>query len=78
MQEIAVSKLKIKCLSVIETVRRTRSPIRVTRFGKAVAEIVPVSSAPRGSWLGCMSHATETDDDIVGPLGAFDKWKTVK
>jgi len=76
MQEIAISKFKATCLAVLEDVRRTRRPIRVTRFGKPVAEILPASAAPNKSWLGCMSDVTElSDDDIVGPIGAFDNWK---
>jgi prevent-host-death family protein len=73
-QEIAVSKFKVTCLAVIEEVRRTRRPIRVTRFGKPVAEVVPVSAAPKQSWLGCMRDSLEISGDIVRPVGAFDKW----
>lgn len=43
MQEIAISKFKATCLAVMEQVRRTRQPVLVTRFGEAVAEIVPPS-----------------------------------
>jgi prevent-host-death family protein len=75
-QEIAVSKFKVTCLAVIEEVRRTRRPIRVTRFGKPVAEVVPVSAAPKQSWLGCMRDSLEISGDIVRPVGAFDKWAT--
>jgi prevent-host-death family protein len=73
-QEIAVSKFKVTCLAVIEEVRRTRRPIRVTRFGKPVAEVVPVSAAPKQSWLGCMRDSLEISGDIVRSVGAFDKW----
>ena len=74
MKEIAISKFKATCLAVLEDVRRTRTPVRITRFGKPVAEIVP-PSAPKGkSWLGSMRGMFEVDDDIVGPIGAFDGW----
>ncbi len=74
MREIAVSKLKVTCLAVVEDVRRTRQPIRITRFGKPVAEIVPAMAPAGGSWLGCMKDSTEVVGDIQGPVGAFDKW----
>src|SRR4029077_6506596 len=32
-REIAISEFKAKCLAVLERVRSTRTPIRVTRFG---------------------------------------------
>src|SRR5207245_9853174 len=39
MKEIAISVFKAKCLGILEEVRKTRKPIRVTRFGKPVAEV---------------------------------------
>ena len=74
MREIAVSKLKATCLGVIEEVRKTRTPVRVTRFGRPVAEIVPVSATPESSWLGCMRDEMEITGDIVGPVNAFRGW----
>jgi prevent-host-death family protein len=75
MQEIAISKFKATCLGVLENVRRTGKPVRITRFGKPVAEIVP-PAAPlsRKSLFGCMRDQTEICGDIVGPIGAFDGW----
>ena len=75
MQEIAISKFKATCLGVLENVRRTRTPVRITRFGKPIADIVPPAPAPEKSWLGCMSDAAEICGDIVEPIGAFKNWK---
>lgn len=75
MREIAISKFKATCLATLEDVRRTRTPIRVTRFGRAVAEIRPPSAPPKTAWLGCMRESPEVSGDLVGPVGAFDRWK---
>jgi prevent-host-death family protein len=75
MQEIAISKFKATCLAVLEDVRRTGRPVRVTRFGKPVAEVVPPRAAKKGSWFGCMKGTVEITGDIVGPIGSFDDWK---
>jgi prevent-host-death family protein len=75
MQEIAISKFKATCLAVLEDVRKTGRPVRVTRFGKPVAEVVPARAAKKGSWIGCMKGTGEVSDDIVGPIGAFDGWE---
>jgi prevent-host-death family protein len=72
MQEIAISKFKATCLAVLENVRHTRRPVRVTKFGKPVAEIVPAKPEPKKSWLGCMRDSGEIVGDIVGPVGAFE------
>jgi prevent-host-death family protein len=41
VEEIAISEFKAKCLAVLERIRKTRTPIRITRDGKPVAEVVP-------------------------------------
>ncbi len=75
MQEIAISKFKATCLGVLENVRRTGKPVRITRFGRPVAEIVP-PAAPlsRKSWLGFMRDDIEICGDIVGPISSLDDW----
>jgi prevent-host-death family protein len=74
MREIAVSKLKATCLAVIEDVRKTRKPIRVTRYGRPVAVITPSAEPSRKSWLGCMKGEFEIVGDIVGPIASIDEW----
>ena len=78
MREIAISKFKATCLAVLEEVRRTRKPVRVTRFGKPVADINPPAEAEPKSWLGCMKGELEIDGDIVGPIHAFEAWEQKK
>ena len=67
MQEIPISKFKATCLEVLENVRKTGRPVRITRFGKPVAQVVAVPPAPSGSWLGCMAGTCEIVGDIVAP-----------
>jgi len=75
VREIAISKFKATCLGVIEDVRRTQTPVRITRFGKPVAEIVPARGEPAKSWMGSMRGSVEILGDIVGPVDAFRGWK---
>ena len=76
MKEVAISVFKAKCLGILEEVRKTRKPIRVTRFGKPVAEVVPPSPAkPAGRRLGAMAGTMEIVGDIVGPTGSWDDWE---
>ena len=75
MKEVAISKFKAKCLGMLEEVRKTRKPIRVTRFGKPVAEIVPPSpEKPTGRRLGCLAGTMQILGDIVGPTSTWDDW----
>jgi prevent-host-death family protein len=76
MKEIAISVFKAKCLAILEEVRKTRRPVRVTRFGKPVAEVVPPSAGkPTGRHLGSMAGTGKIIGDIVGPTGSWDDWE---
>lgn len=73
IEEIAISKFKATCLAVLERVRRTGRPVRVTRFGKPVAEIVsPKPTSAQSRKLGFMEGQLGAYGDIVGPMDAFD------
>ena len=75
MKEVSISAFKAKCLGIVEEVRKTRKPIRVTRFGEPVAEIVP-STAKRTKRrkLGSMAGSMKIVGDIVGPTGNWNDW----
>jgi prevent-host-death family protein len=74
MKEIGISEFRLKCCAVLERVRKTRQPIRVTRYGAPLAEIVPPLSAKRRR-LGGMAGTARIIGDIVGPTGSLDDWK---
>ena len=72
MREIAISKFKATCLAVLDDVRRTRKPVRVTRFGQPMADIVPPADAPKQRIFGGMRDSMEIVGDITQPL--FKPW----
>jgi prevent-host-death family protein len=79
MKEIAISEFKAKCLGILEEVRKTRKPIRVTRFGKPVAEVVPPTPQKvKGSRLGCMVGTGEILGDIVGSISDESEWEATR
>jgi prevent-host-death family protein len=76
VKEIAISEFKAKCLAILEQVRKTHKPIRVTRFGEPMAEVVPPSPQKRPSnWLGCMQGTGRILGDIVNPVGEESDWE---
>jgi prevent-host-death family protein len=78
MQEIAISKFEATCVAVLERVRRTRQPIRVTRFGDPVAEVVPTSENPKKKrWVGSMAGTGQIVGDIVSPAGDEKDWEAL-
>lgn len=69
LREVAISEFKAKCLSLLEEVSKTRTPIRVTRRGKALADVIPASSdAGERNWIGSMSGMIEITGDVVSPV----------
>ena len=74
MEEIAISKFKATCLAVLERVRKTGKPIRVTRFGHVVAEVVPPEGAKLAPRLGTGVGTGVILGDIVGPTGDESEW----
>jgi prevent-host-death family protein len=79
VEEIAISKFKATCLAVLEQVRRTGQPVRVTRFGKPVAEILPPAPPKaQGSWIGSMVGTGQILGDIVAPSSAESDWEVLR
>ena len=75
MEEIAISKFKATCLAVLERVRKTQQPIRVTRFGKPVAEIIPPSPPERPRRRIGIRQRGHIVGDIVGPVVDLSEWE---
>jgi antitoxin (DNA-binding transcriptional repressor) of toxin-antitoxin stability system len=78
MEEIAISKFKATCLAVLERVRKTGKPIRVTRFGQVVAEVVPAGGVQRSPRLGTGAGTATILGDIVGPTGDESDWEAAQ
>jgi antitoxin (DNA-binding transcriptional repressor) of toxin-antitoxin stability system len=75
MKEIPATEFKATCLSVLQQVHKTRKPVRITRYGKVIAEIQPPEAPPKKkSWMGSMAGTFEITGDIVGPTFDDSDW----
>jgi PHD/YefM family antitoxin component YafN of YafNO toxin-antitoxin module len=78
MKEVSISEFKAKCLALLENFRRTRTPIRVTRFGKPVADVIPPTVIQdRSAWIGSMKDSIEILGDIVSPADDEGDWEVL-
>lgn len=77
MQEVAISEFKAKCLSLLQQVSKTKEPIRVTRFGKPVADVVPPAEVEidRNAWIGSGHGTAKILGDIVSPANEPEDWE---
>ena len=79
LQEVAISEFKAKCLALLEQVRKTKKPLRVTRFGKPVADVLPPSPTAGGAaWIGSMKGTIEILGDIVSPVMSDEDWEAAR
>jgi antitoxin (DNA-binding transcriptional repressor) of toxin-antitoxin stability system len=71
MDTMPISKFKATCLAALERVRKTGRPLRVTRFGKAIADISPPQIDRDGpSWLGSCAGTATIVGDLIEPVPA--------
>jgi prevent-host-death family protein len=78
MKEIAISEFKAKCLALLDQVQKTKKPIRITRFGKPVAEVAPASPASPAEWIGSLRDSIEILGDIVAPANEESDWEALR
>lgn len=76
VDEMAISQFKATCLAVLERVRKTRTPLLITRHGVPVAQIVPPppADAPK-TWLGSLRGTVTITGDIVSPVMHESDWE---
>ncbi len=73
MRDVPISKFKAKCLGLIEQVQKTRQPLRITRHGIPVAEVIPAGPDRKRKFLGDMVGTAEIVGDIVSPIIDLDE-----
>lgn len=78
MKEVAISEFKAKCLALLDQVQKTKKPIRVTRRGKPVAEVVPASHDSTRNWIGSMKGKSKIFGDIISPATDESDWEVLR
>jgi prevent-host-death family protein len=72
MTDVSISEFKAKCLGLIEQVHKTRQPLRITRHGRPVAEVIPAGPDRKRKFLGDMVGTAKIVGDIVSPVIDLD------
>jgi len=78
MQDVSISEFKAKCLGLIEQVHKTRQPLRITRHGRPVAEVVPAGPDRKRKFLGDMKGTVKILGDIVSPVIDVDEFEAYR
>jgi prevent-host-death family protein len=75
MKSVPISEFKAKCLGLIDQVDKTRQPLRITRHGRPVAELVPAGPDRKRKFVGDMVGTAEIVGDIVAPIIDWDEFE---
>ena len=71
-EKIAAGEFKAKCLGLLDQVQKQRKAVVITKRGKPVAKLVPISG-PRASFIGSMKGTMEILGDIDSPID--ERWE---
>lgn len=77
MKKMAAGVFKAKCLSVMDTVQRTREPVVITKRGKPVAKLVPAEE-PDKSIFGSLKGKMKILGDIESPVEPPEAWDALR
>ncbi len=77
-ETIPISAFKARCLAVLRRVKATGRPVVVTKFGEAIAEIVPPTVVPPAEpWLGKLKDRAKITGDIMAPVVDSADWDAI-
>ncbi len=75
MSEMGAADFKAHCLQVMETVRRTRQEVIITKRGVPVAKLIPADPPRTKDVFGCMAGEMTIVGDLEAPLHTEAEWK---
>jgi prevent-host-death family protein len=70
-EKISAAEFKTNCLRLMDQVAQRRTPIVITKRGKPVAKLVPISEEPVDIF-GRMAGTIKICGDIIGPIEDLD------
>jgi prevent-host-death family protein len=71
---IPAGEFKAKCLKLLDQVAESRQTLVITKYGKPVAEVVPIKEEK--SLFGAMKGSGTITGDIISPLDV--EWDAMK
>ena len=78
MHDVSISEFKAKCLGLIEQVHKTRQPLRITRHGRPVAEVIPAGPDRKRKFVGDMIGTAKIVGDIVSSVIDLDEFEVYR
>ena len=77
MKKMPAGEFKARCLTVMETVQKTKEPVLITKRGRPVAKLVPADESQR-SFLGRLEGIVKIVGDIESPIEPSEAWEVLR
>ena len=74
--EVCATEFKAKYLKLMNQVNNYHEEIIITKYGKPIAKLVPVSKKASKSLFGYMKDTVKINSDILKPID--EKWDVDK
>jgi prevent-host-death family protein len=78
VRTIPAGEFKQRCLALLDEVGASGEPIVVTKRGRPVAQLAPVSCEPEQDWRGAMRGRGEILADLVEPAAGPAEWEALR
>ena len=75
VEDIPISTFKANCSALIERIDKTGESLRVTRYGRPIVEVIPVTPSRKRYVVGDMVGTAEIVGDIVSPIIDLDDFE---
>jgi prevent-host-death family protein len=72
--DIPAAVFKAECLKLMDEVARTGQPVVITKHGKPVAQLVPIT-AQSSTLFGYMKNTVKIKGDVIAPID--EKWNAL-
>ena len=77
MHTVKASEFKAKCLALMDEVARSGEAIVITKNGKPLVELAPLSTTGTRGFYGSWKNRIQIHGDLLQPLDA-DDWDALR
>ena len=77
MKKMPAGEFKTRCLSVMDSVQKTKEPVLITKNGRPVAKLVPAEEESR-EFLGRLEGIVKIMGDIESPIEPTEAWDVLR
>jgi prevent-host-death family protein len=78
VRTIPAGEFKQKCLGLLDEVGVSGEPIVITKRGRPVAQLTPVSAKHQADWAGALRDRGSIRGDLVAPALPADHWAALR